>query len=226
MSVIIAPSILSANFGRLAEEVAAVDAAGADWIHVDVMDGHFVPNITIGPVVIKGIREATDKFFDVHLMISDPDAYAQAFRDAGADGITVHAEAVNHLHRSIQVVRKTGARVGVSLNPHTPLSVLEYVLDQIDLVLLMTVNPGFGGQAFIPQVVPKIRALRKMIEERGLSVDIEVDGGINSATVLEAAKAGANAFVAGSAVFTRPDYGVAIAELRAGATQGAGLREA
>lgn len=217
----IAPSILSCDFGRLRDEVAAVDAAGADWIHVDVMDGHFVPNITIGPLIVAAARPATKLPFDVHLMIERPDAYVAEFRQAGADSITVHAEACPHLHRSLQVIRATGARVGVSLNPHAPLALIEHVLDDVDLVLLMTVNPGFGGQKFIPNVLPKIRALREMIERRRLNVDIEVDGGINSATVFDAAAAGANVLVAGSAVFGAKDYRQAIAELRAGAHEGA-----
>ncbi len=217
---IIAPSILSADFGRLADEVRAVDEAGADWIHVDVMDGHFVPNLTIGPVVVEGVRAASEKPFDVHLMIADPDSYAPLFRDAGADSITVHAEATDHLHRSLQAVRATGARVGVSLNPHTPLAVLDYVLEDVDLVLLMTVNPGFGGQAFIPAMVRKVAALRETIEQRGLAVDIEVDGGIKAATVFEVARAGANVFVAGSAVFRQPDYREAIAAIRSRAAEG------
>lgn len=216
----IAPSILSADFGHLHDDVRAVAAAGADWIHVDVMDGHFVPNLTIGPLVVAAARKACDLPFDVHLMIAHPDAYAAAFRDAGADLITVHAETCPHLHRTLQVVRATGAKVGVSLNPHSPLNPLEHILDEVDLVLLMTVNPGFGGQKFIRGVLPKIRKLREMIRARGLTVDISVDGGINSATVFEAAAAGANVFVAGSAVFGAPDYGDAIAELRALALSG------
>lgn len=217
---LIAPSILSADFGRLRAEIAAVAAAGADWIHVDVMDGHFVPNLTIGPAVVKAVRDACDLPFDVHLMIADPDFYAPAFRDAGADSITVHAEASPHLHRTLQVVRSTGARVGVSLNPHTPPAVLEYVLDDVDLVLIMTVNPGFGGQTFIPAVLSKIRAVRRMIDARGLQVDIQVDGGVNNGSVFEAAAAGADVFVAGSAVFGASDYGEAIAELRGRAIEG------
>ena len=211
---VIAPSILSADFARLGEEIRAVADAGADWIHVDVMDGHFVPNLTIGPAVVRAVRSAVDLPFDVHLMIDDPDRYVPGFRDAGADSITIHAEAVHHLHRSLQVVRRTGARVGVSLNPHTPLSILEYVLDDVDLVLLMTVNPGFGGQGFIGEVLPKIQSLAALIEKRGLVVDIEVDGGVNSSTVFEAAAAGANVFVAGSAIFGDGKYRENIEVLR------------
>jgi len=215
----IAPSILSSDFGRLYQQVEEIAEAGADWIHLDVMDGHFVPNLTFGPPIIKWIRGATDLPFDAHLMIENPDQWVGSFRDAGADSITIHAEATKHLHRSVQVVRDTGARVGVSLNPHTPLNVLDYVLGDIDLVLLMTVNPGFGGQSFIPSVLPKIEQLRADIDARGLSVDIQVDGGINTRSVFDAAKAGANVFVAGSAVFGRSDYAAAISELREGATR-------
>ncbi|MCB9546268.1 MAG: ribulose-phosphate 3-epimerase [Myxococcales bacterium] len=216
----IAPSILSADFSRLGAEVEAVAAAGADWIHLDVMDGHFVPNLTFGPPVVKAIRGACTLPFDVHLMITDPDRYAPAFRDAGADLITVHAEASVHLHRTLQLVRSTGAKVGVSLNPHTPLSVLDHVLDQVDLVLLMSVNPGFGGQHFIPAVLDKIRRLRARIDAEGFEVDIEVDGGINSASVFKVAQAGADVFVAGSAVFGNGNYGSAIDELRRLAREG------
>ncbi|MCA9541378.1 MAG: ribulose-phosphate 3-epimerase [Myxococcales bacterium] len=221
----LAPSILSADFGRLAEEIAAVTAAGADSIHLDVMDGHFVPNLTFGPAIVKAVRKASKLPFDAHLMVADPDFWAPRFREAGADAITVHAEAVHHLHRSLQAVRATGARVGVSLNPHTPLSVLDYVLGDVDRVLLMTVNPGFGGQSFIPAMLDKIAALRKTIDLRGLRVDIQVDGGINTRTVFAAAAAGATAFVAGSAVFGAPDYSEAISALRARALDGAFERQ-
>ena len=217
---LIAPSILSADFGRLAEEVAAVAEAGADWIHLDVMDGHFVPNITFGPQVVGAVRDVCDLPFDVHLMISDPDAYAPKFRDAGADSITVHAEASMHLHRTVQVVRDTGARVGVSLNPHTPWQLLEHVLPDIDLVLVMTVNPGFGGQKFIPEMLRKVSALRAEITRRELDVDIQVDGGVNTRTAFRVAAAGADVFVAGSAVFGEGDYGRAIEALRAEAARG------
>lgn len=223
---LIAPSILSADFGRLADEVAAVTEAGADWIHLDVMDGHFVPNLTFGPKIVAAVRGASPLPFDAHLMVSRPDDWVQAFRDAGADSITLHAEAVQHLHRSIQGVKQAGARAGVSLNPHTPLSVLEYVLDDLDLVLLMSVNPGFGGQSFIPRTLDKIAALRKMIDARGLDVDIQVDGGVNTRTVFEVARAGADVFVAGSAVFGAPPYAAAINAIRDLAREGLEARAA
>ncbi len=212
--ILIAPSILSADFARLGDEVGAVAAAGADYIHVDVMDGHFVPNITIGPVVVAAVRRATDKPLDVHLMIENPDRYIGAFADAGADIIGVHVEACPHLHRTIQNIRATGKKACAVLNPATPLAALDYVLDMLSMVLLMTVNPGFGGQSFIAAVVPKIRDLRAEISRRGLDVDIEVDGGIKVDNVATVTAAGANVIVSGSGVFKTGDYAATIAAMR------------
>ena len=210
----IAPSILSADFSRLGDEVRAVAAAGADYIHVDVMDGHFVPNITIGPLVVEAVRKVTDLPLDVHLMISDPDRYVADFAAAGADIIVVHAEASTHLHRTVQLIKSLGKRAGVSLNPATSLHCLDYVLDDLDLVLLMTVNPGFGGQSFIDACIPKIQALRAMLDKRGLETELEVDGGVKPANIARIAHAGADVFVAGSAVFGSADYAATIAELK------------
>jgi ribulose-phosphate 3-epimerase len=211
----IAPSILSADFGRLAAEVQAIGAAGAEYVHVDVMDGHFVPNITIGPLVVEAVRAATDKVLDVHLMIADCDRYIPDFAKAGADILGVHAEAAPHLHRSIQSINNLGKKACVVLNPATPLACLEYVLPDLAMVLLMSVNPGFGGQKFIDAVLPKITALRRMIDERGLTVDIEVDGGIKLDNVEAVVAAGANVLVSGSGIFQTPDYAKTIAAMRA-----------
>ena len=215
MPIKIAPSILSADFARLGEEVRAIDAAGCDWVHVDVMDGHFVPNITIGPMVVAALRPHTSNPLDVHLMVAPVDAYIEAFAKAGSDVITVHAEAGPHLDRTLQLIKSLGRKAGVSLNPSTPPEVIEYVLDRLDLVLVMSVNPGFGGQAFIPAMIPKIARLKQMIGSR--PIHIEVDGGVNAETAALCAQAGADVLVAGNAVFSGGRYAENIAAIRAAA---------
>ncbi len=210
----IAPSILSADFSRLGDEIRAVEEAGADMIHVDVMDGHFVPNITIGPPVVASIKKIARVPLDVHLMIKEPDRYVSAFAEAGSDIITVHAEAARHLHRTVHLIRETGARAGVSLNPATPLSAVEEVLGDIDLLLIMTVNPGFGGQAFIETMLPKIRRTREMLDRTFPRVLLEVDGGITLRNMATVSEAGADLFVAGSAIFLSDDYTRTIREMK------------
>jgi len=210
----IAPSILSADFTKLGEEIKAVEKAGVDYIHIDVMDGHFVPNITVGPMIVKAARKVTDLPLDVHLMIENPERYIDAFVKAGSDLIAVHVETVTHLHRLLGVIRDAGIQAGAALNPATPLSSIEHVLNNLDMVVLMTVNPGFGGQSFIPEVLPKIEELKKMIDQKGIEVDIEVDGGINIENIAQVARAGANVFVAGNAIFGSQDYTETIALMR------------
>ncbi len=212
--IIVAPSLLSADFSRLGEEVDAVEKAGADWIHIDVMDGHFVPNITIGPPVVKALDKCSSVPLDVHLMIEQPDNYVVAFADAGADIITVHAEACSHLDRTLSLIRDVGPKVGVSLNPATGLEAIEYVLDKVDMVLLMSVNPGFGGQSFIPSALDKAKNLKSMVDERKLDIDIEMDGGIKPDNAAAVRDAGVNVLVAGSAVFGSESYETAINGLR------------
>ena len=211
----IAPSILAANFAKLGEEVLEVEKAGAELIHIDVMDGHFVPNITMGPIVVEALRPLTNLPLDVHLMIENADQYIEAFAKAGADYITVHVEASPHLHRTIQLIRSFGVKPGVVLNPHTPVESIMHVLEDVDMVLFMTVNPGFGGQKFIHSVIPKVKQLSRIIQERNLSIEIEIDGGVNEETIIPCVEAGATILVAGSAVYNAPDKGKALQRIKA-----------
>ncbi len=220
-----APSILSADFSRLGEEIVAVDQAGAEVIHIDVMDGHFVPNITIGPLVVDAARSVTDKVLDVHLMIQNADQYLESFAAAGADWITVHVEACTHLHRTVSRIKELGKKAGVVLNPATSLSSLDYVLEELDLVMLMSVNPGFGGQSFIESTLRKTDTLKKRIDELGLRAGIEIDGGVSPDTIARVAEAGANIFVAGSAIYGCEDYGAVIRQMRGLAQEGKARRE-
>lgn len=211
----IAPSILAANFAKLADEVKEVEAAGAELIHIDVMDGHFVPNITMGPIVVEALRPVTTLPLDVHLMIENPDLYIEQFAQAGADYITVHVEACTHLHRTLQQIRSLGVKSGVVLNPHTPIEMIQHVLEEVDLVLFMTVNPGFGGQKFIHSVLPKVKQLSEIIRKRNLPIEIEIDGGVNEETIVPCVEAGATILVAGSAVFNAPDRAAALQRIKA-----------
>ena len=212
--ILVSPSILSADFTRLGEEIQAVERAGADWLHVDVMDGHFVPNITIGPMIVEAARRATKIPLDVHLMISSPDQYLEFFDAAGADILTVHPEATHHLHRTLTRIRELGMKAGAALNPSTGLEAVGHVLPQLDVLMIMTVNPGFGGQSFIPTMLPKVSAARRMIDESGYDILLEVDGGVSSKTAPDLIENGAKVFVAGSAVFGNPPYDEAIRNLR------------
>lgn len=211
----IAPSILAADFSKLAEEVKEVEAAGAELIHIDVMDGHFVPNITMGAIVVEALRPVTKLPLDVHLMVENPNAYIEQFAKAGADYITVHVEACPHLHRTLQLIKSYGVKSGVVLNPHTPVETILHVLDEIDLVLFMTVNPGFGGQKFITSVLPKVKQLAAIIREKELAIEIEIDGGINEETIIPCVEAGATIFVAGSAIYNAPDRAAALRRIKA-----------
>ncbi|TWT28148.1 ribulose-phosphate 3-epimerase [Planomicrobium sp. CPCC 101110] len=210
----IAPSILAADFSKLGEEVLEVEKAGADWIHIDVMDGHFVPNITMGPIAVEALRPLTKLPLDVHLMIEDPDRYIEDFAKAGADWITVHVEAATHLHRTIELIRSFGVKPGVVLNPHTPVESIQHILEDIDMVLFMTVNPGFGGQKFIHSVIPKVEQLAQIVKDKSLSLEIQIDGGINEETIVLCAKAGATVFVAGSAIYGKEDRAKALQSIK------------
>lgn len=215
----LAPSILSADFARLLEDVKKVEKAGCEYLHIDVMDGHFVPNITLGPAIVKSLRKDVNMVFDAHLMIENPDNYIKEFADAGCDIIVVHQEACTHLHRTIQNIKSHGVKAGVALNPATPIETIKYVLEDVDMVLLMSVNPGFGGQSYIPVVTKKIKELRALIDEMGLNIDIEVDGGVKPSNISEVVNAGANVIVAGSAIFNAGDIDEAVKSLRENASK-------